>query len=497
MNAIKKIYLGFGLMLVILLALSVSAVYQSTVASEQLRFLDVASERRQLADDMKLEVVQVQQFLSDISATRGAKGFDDGLKFADEHAKLFHGLSDKLKNLFVGTKTEEKIRGIDATFDNYHKFGSEMAAVYIKEGPDGGNKMMEKFDPIAEAMTKTLEELVSSVNKDYEASMSSMQKSTDTSKLMGILSGIIGLVMGLAITFYITIDIRRRLTIITKELVGGASQVTNASGEISAASQKLAEGVSEQAASIEQTSASLEEISSMTQHNADNAGAVNDIMSDGRKSVETGVAEMKEMISAMADIKSASNDIAKIIKVIEEIAFQTNLLALNAAVEAARAGEAGKGFAVVAEEVRNLAQRASAASKDISGLIQNAVSKTDVGNTITERVAKSLDDIANKIKKAGHLSEEVASASKEQTQGVDQINKAVNQLDAVTQSNAATAEQSASASEQLNAQAETMRELSFDLSRTIGLDEAELEAEAPRKTLKAATAVKGLPKPRR
>jgi methyl-accepting chemotaxis protein len=258
--------------------------------------------------------------------------------------------------------------------------------------------------------------------------------------------------------------------------------------------------VSQQASSIEQTSASLEEISSMTQHNAENANAVDNIMTDGRKSVETGVAEMKEMITAMSDIKSASNDIAKIIKVIEEIAFQTNLLALNAAVEAARAGEAGKGFAVVAEEVRNLAQRASSASKDISGLIQNAVAKTDAGNSITERVAKSLDDIASKIKKAGNLAAEVASASKEQTQGIEQINAAVTQLDSVTQSNAATAEESASASEELNAQAETMRQLSFDLSKTIGLDDSELGmTTGNKKSFKPASgrpALKGLPRPR-
>jgi methyl-accepting chemotaxis protein len=228
MNAIKKIYLGFGLMLLILLALSLSAVYQSYVAEGELASLNVASDRRQIADDMKLEVVEVQQFLSDISATRGAKGFDDGYKEAEEHSKLFREQSDKLKKLFAGTPTEEKLRGIDATFDNYYKLGREMAAVYIKEGPDGGNKIMEKFDPIADGMTKTLEELVGSVNKDYDSSFANMKKSTDTSKVMGILSGIIGLVFGLLISIYIARDIRQRLTSITKDLVGGANQVTDA-----------------------------------------------------------------------------------------------------------------------------------------------------------------------------------------------------------------------------------------------------------------------------
>jgi methyl-accepting chemotaxis protein len=218
----------------------------------------------------------------------------------------------------------------------------------------------------------------------------------------------------------------------------------------------MAEGASEQAAAIEQTSSSLEEIASMTKNNSENANNVNSIMVVGKRSVDDGVAKMKDMVVAMGEIKKSSDDIAKIIKTIEEIAFQTNLLALNAAVEAARAGEAGKGFAVVAEEVRNLAQRAAGASKDISGLIQNAVEKSNTGNNITEQVAKALDEIASQIKKAGDLAAEVAAASVEQAQGVEQINKAVTQMDSVTQQNAANAEEAASSSEELSAQAEVL-----------------------------------------
>jgi methyl-accepting chemotaxis protein len=172
--------------------------------------------------------------------------------------------------------------------------------------------------------------------------------------------------------------------------------------------------------------------------------------------MDEGTAKMGALVKARADIKNASNDIAKIIKVIEEIAFQTNLLALNAAVEAARAGEHGKGFAVVAEEVRNLAQRAGTASRDIAGLIQNAVTKADNGNAITEQVAKSMEVVSGGIKKAGDLTGEVAAASTEQAQGIEQINKAVTQMDSVTQQNAANAEEAASGSEELSAQAEVM-----------------------------------------
>jgi methyl-accepting chemotaxis protein len=278
---------------------------------------------------------------------------------------------------------------------------------------------------------------------------------------------VFGLAIGAIAAFVILRAVTSGISHVMEGLTSGADQVNSASSQLSQSSQKMAEGAGEQAASIEETSSSLVEISSMTKQNADNANAVNSIMQEGKKAAEGGVAEMKKMVTAMGEIKKASGDIAKIIKVIEEIAFQTNLLALNAAVEAARAGEAGKGFAVVAEEVRNLAQRAASASKDISGLIQNAVDKSDVGNSITVNVAKSLDEIADRIKKAGDLAGEVAAASGEQSNGIEQINSAVTQMDSVTQSNAAVAEESASASEELAAQAETLNSHVYELGEII------------------------------
>jgi methyl-accepting chemotaxis protein len=269
-------------------------------------------------------------------------------------------------------------------------------------------------------------------------------------------TAIIGIFAGLLLAIIILRAVTNSISLVMNGLIEGSGQVRAASEELSATSQSMAEGASEQAASIEETSSSLEQISGMTKQNADNSNTVNGLMEESKRSMDEGSAKMGELVKAMGDIKNASNDIAKIIKVIEEIAFQTNLLALNAAVEAARAGEHGKGFAVVAEEVRNLAQRAGTASRDIAGLIQNAVTKADNGNSITEQVVKSLEIVSGGIKKAGDLTGEVAAASNEQAQGVEQINKAVTQMDSVTQQNAANAEEAASGSEELSAQAEIM-----------------------------------------
>ncbi len=246
--------------------------------------------------------------------------------------------------------------------------------------------------------------------------------------------------------------------VVAQNLSDAADQATASAGQVSSASQSLADGANEQAASLEETSASLEEMSSMTRRNAESARNADVLAQATRSAADQGTAKMRAMSQAMEEIKTSSDDIAKIIKTIDEIAFQTNILALNAAVEAARAGEAGMGFAVVAEEVRNLAQRSAQAAKETAGKIEGAIAKTAQGVEISGQVLSSLQEIVDKVRKLGELVAEVAGASAEQNQGIEQVNKAVSQMDQVTQGNAANAEESAGAATELNSQAQSLRE---------------------------------------
>ncbi|HEY3282821.1 MAG TPA: methyl-accepting chemotaxis protein [Armatimonadota bacterium] len=262
----------------------------------------------------------------------------------------------------------------------------------------------------------------------------------------------------------------------------GAQQVASAAAEIGDGSQGLSQIASEQASSLEEISSSLQEMASMADQNASNAREARSLTEAARTDAAKGAKSMDQLSQAIERIKSSSDDTAKIVKTIDEIAFQTNLLALNAAVEAARAGDAGKGFAVVAEEVRNLAMRSAEAAKNTAALIEESVRNSEQGVTIQTEVLRNLEAIEQDVDRVTEVVSEIAAASEQQSLGVQQVNQAVEQMNGLTQQNAANSEESASASEELASQAEEMLTMvsGFSLSDAEGSEQLARRRPAPR-----------------
>ena len=306
---------------------------------------------------------------------------------------------------------------------------------------------------------------------------------------------------GLVLSRSLAKPLKRSISALTE----GAQRMSQSAATLSSSSQSLAEGSSQQAAALEETSASLEEMSSMTKKTAIDANQADGSMGQARKMVDQAGQDMELMAGSMGQIADAGREIGKIIKTIDEIAFQTNILALNAAVEAARAGEAGAGFAVVAGEVRNLAMRSAEAARNTQKLIDEVVGRINQGADLVGRSKDSFQAVAGASQKAAGLISEISVASGEQAQGIEQVSKALHQMDSVVQRNAAQAEEAASAAEEMEAQARTVQNVARDLQRLMHgagepVDQAPAGGAAPGKfgklTQAVANGLKQLPAPK-
>jgi len=466
----KRIIAGFATILVLVAALTAISYALLRQAKDAAHFMTVdAMPGMDSMSQIKGAVGEIQlNVLRDLLA----KTSEDHKKYRDtitaSRENILKLMADYEKS--ITTSEDRELFGkLTEARDQYVAIRNQLLDLI-----DAG-KMDEALQMNTASIRPAFEKYDDLVDQELTLNLKNGNQETDqtvkaTDRAMSFILGISVIVMifGVVIGIIITGGLNKVLRQLAQSLGEGSEQVTAAASQVSSSSQSLAEGASEQAASLEETSSSLEEMASMTKRNAENAQKANDLAKQARAAADKGTCDMQTMNAAMDAIKVSSDDIAKIIKTIDEIAFQTNILALNAAVEAARAGEAGMGFAVVADEVRNLAQRSAQAAKETAGKIEGAITKTAQGVGISKQVAETLLEIATKARQVDELVAEVAGASREQTQGITQVNTAVGQMDKVTQSNAANAEESAAAAQELNAQAITMKDSVTELLRLVG-----------------------------
>jgi len=367
----------------------------------------------------------------------------------------------------ISADLRRRYTGLKEDYVRYQNLFNEYATVQNQR-----NGFYNRFNSGLVEFIKEVDGLVSATNRRASAETSSAATTLNNSIIFMLSLLGLAIVLGIFLSVTITGSIVKPISTAINGLSSGSDQVTSASGEISRASQGMASGASEQASSLEEISASLNEITSMTKQTADNARSASSLVADSVNKSKAGQDAMNRLQEAVLEIQSSSNETAKILKDIDDIAFQTNLLALNAAVEAARAGEAGKGFAVVAEEVRNLAQRSAESAKKTSALIERSQTSSTRGVSLAEETAESIEKITEASTKISVIVNEITSAADEQARGVSQVNQAIGDMDQVTQSNAAASEELAASAEELSSQALSMNDLVGDLVGVVDGEDA-------------------------
>jgi len=478
----KKLLLGFLTCALITLLVGTLGYYGLTRASVEAGDITTKIKERGLFLATAVDLArsaqvtfkkQVQEWKDLLLRGLDPAAYDKYLQGFETQEKLTQQSLTDLKALLEREHMDTKL--VEESLRTHQELGvryREALKSFSRDKPDSYRIVDSQVKGMDRPATDAIDQIVTQMQKingdvtrDLETNFHREARQTKWFALAGMIAGVL---IALALGLQLSRSLSQKLRQTAAALGVGAQQVHTAAGQVSTSSQSLAEGSSEQAASIEETSASLEELSSMTQRNAENAQKATVLAKETRTAADKGATDMQAMTAAMDAIKSSSDETAKIIKTIDEIAFQTNILALNAAVEAARAGEAGMGFAVVADEVRNLAQRSAQAARETTAKIENSLARTAQGVEISDKVAAALNEITGKVREVDELIVEVASASREQTQGITQINTAVGQMDKVTQGNAANAEESAAAAQELNAQATIMRQSVVALLQMVG-----------------------------
>ncbi len=468
----KKIYLSFAAATGIALIVAVVAFsIIGNLGQTAVNLVNQNARRQFLAGQMEFGVekllaseraIVVRAFLKDLPAVE-----QYNREFLETSAAVTKQI-DEFRPLIATEEGRRAVQSLTSTLESVGLVHQEVYKLAASGNAEtSGSAIKERMVPLMDQAGQNAHTLLL-LQSDLMAKVtSSTQNEVSSGRRLVVGMMVLSLVIGFVIVVIVR-KINASLQHAAHELRDSAGQVASAASQVASSSQSLAQGSSEQAASLEETSASSKEINSMAGKNSENSRGAADLMTQSQQKLVEANQSLDQSVIAMGEINTQSDRISKIIKVIDEIAFQTNILALNAAVEAARAGEAGMGFAVVADEVRNLAQRCAQAAKDTAALIDESIAKSNNGKLKVDQVATVIRAMTEEAAKAKTLVDEVNLGSQEQVRGIEQIGKALTQMEQVTQRNAANSEESAAAAEELTAQSEALKDIVERLAAMVG-----------------------------
>lgn len=470
----KKLMLCFGGLLVLVFGLAYSSLSAVDTLSDALgTALNQTTKKTELAGQIETSGAYLR------NAQRGVILYSilnepemvekNKLLFAS-HSERIVKLTSEIKPLLTSGSGGDSVEAIQTQINAWQPLYQDVVMMSATARFTEINATLDKTVVIADQLQAACERLQQNQREHLAEAAKGGAAAASRSRWVAFTLILVCLTVG-GVVVWVVLTVSRTLRHLAGDLIEGAEQVASAASQVSSSSQSLAQSSSEQAASLEETSASSEEINSMARKNGENSRGATDLVTQSQQKFIQTNRSLDQMVMAMADINTESNNISKIIRVIEEIAFQTNILALNAAVEAARAGEAGMGFAVVADEVRNLAQRCAQAAKDTTALIEKSIHKSNDGKVKVDQVAIAIRTITEESAKVKTLVDEVNLGSQEQTRGIEQIGKAIIRMEQVTQTTAANAEESAAAAEELNAQSEALKDIVARLTSLVGNSE--------------------------
>ena len=526
LNIGGRLGVGFAIVLLLLTALTVTAIVRMQTASDLTYRLIHTSIKNQ-------RMVSEWAKIIEINSVRGVASFEitdpvvRGKIEADlkAHADRSSQLQDQIAASLRNPAVKEQFQVVRKVRTEYVTVRGRAFQLKADGDFDGAKRMFDKdVTPITTAYlaeVKRFAEMQIAAADGVANSIMDTYTSTRTLLIeLGLLAIVVGVVFAWRITRSITHPIRAAVKVaetvaagdltstimvasrdetgqlmqalktmndslvaIVGQVRSGTDTIATASSEIAAGNMDLSSRTEQQASSLEETASSMEELTSTVKQNTDNARQANKLAGDAADIASRGGAVVADVVSTMGDINASSKKIVDIISVIDGIAFQTNILALNAAVEAARAGEQGRGFAVVATEVRNLAQRSSAAAKEIKGLIDDSVQKVDAGTRLVDKAGRTMEEIVQSIGFVTSIMGEISNASEEQSAGIEQVNQAISEMDQVTQQNAALVEEASAA-------AEAMQEQASELAQVVSVFRLDTTAVPPVRTSRPAAPVK-------